>query len=165
MDTSPVLENIHLVNCHAEADGGGLFCDPGSVVRFSGEFRDNEVGGYGGGCAAGSYASLTVHDSLISGNQSGEYGGGIAALNSGTIQVLDSTITGNHSASGGGISTVTYGIVRKKHDPGEFRHFIRRRPADPNHNRRDRNLRKPDSGQPRPSRRRNENVEFGRRDY
>jgi hypothetical protein len=62
------------------------------------------IGQYGGGILVGSGDTLTLRNSIISGNRCGDNGGGIC--NFGTMNVSDTTLSGNHAGhqhSGGGI--------------------------------------------------------------
>lgn len=78
----------------------------------------NDTSGYGGGVSMGGKhggtvenASLTIKDSVISGNTSTAQGGGVyAAVTDGSVSITGSTLSGNSAtAQGGGISVSTSG--------------------------------------------------------
>lgn len=78
----------------------------------------NDTSGYGGGVSMGGKhggtvenASLTIKDSVISGNTSTAQGGGVyAAVTDGSVSITDSTLSGNSAtAQGGGISVSASG--------------------------------------------------------
>jgi hypothetical protein len=81
-------------------------------------------GSFGGGIFNSSQGTLTIANSIISGNTagaagadpgSGSGGGGVANIGSGTVNVINSTISGNtatlHSFRGGGIANLANGVV------------------------------------------------------
>ena len=78
----------------------------------------NDTSGYGGGVSMGGKhggtvenASLTIKDSVISGNTSTAQGGGVyAAVTDGSVSITGSTLSGNSAtAQGGGISVSASG--------------------------------------------------------
>jgi len=67
-----------------------------------------EFAGYGGGGGISSNGSVTLIDSVVSGNSSATEGGGGGIYSVGTLTVIDSTVSGNSAESpdswGGGIA-------------------------------------------------------------
>lgn len=96
--------------------GGGGVCD---LTIDHCRITDNTAAnGSGGGVSMGSKhggtvenASLTIKDSVISGNTSTAQGGGVyAAVTDGSVSITGSTLSGNSAtAQGGGISVSTSG--------------------------------------------------------
>lgn len=60
-----------------------------------------------GGAMLNNGGSLTINNSIISGNEAYSYGGGVANENSGTVVINNSTINNNVASDGGGISQNT----------------------------------------------------------
>ncbi len=89
--------------------GAGLYCDTSILDISNSEIRDNTVKGraQGGGVYCYNRSSMTLYNTVISGNTaSGSYGGGngggIHILNSSEATVDRCTIKENHSSENGG---------------------------------------------------------------
>ena len=99
--------------------GGGVCADSGDLTIDHCRITDNTAAnGSGGGVSMGGKhggivenASLTIKDSVISGNTSTAQGGGVyAAVTDGSVSITGSTLSGNSAtAQGGGISVSTSG--------------------------------------------------------
>jgi hypothetical protein len=96
------------------ANGSATLIIPGGEFTFPGAF--------GGGIFNASTGTLTLSNSVVSGNnatvagQGGSGGGGIANASSGTVNVINSKISGNtarffNSGEGGGIGNLAFGAV------------------------------------------------------
>jgi len=93
-------------NVPSFANGGGAFVNnsSGTLTVADSVITGNSTAARGAGIA--SFGTLTVINSLITGNSSLN-GGGI--FNSGSATIIDSTITGNSATAGGGIYNATFG--------------------------------------------------------
>lgn len=99
--------------------GGGVCADSGDLTIDHCRITDNTAAnGSGGGVSMGGKhggivenASLTIKDSVISGNTSTAQGGGVyAAVTDGSVSITGSTLSGNSAtAQGGGISVSASG--------------------------------------------------------
>lgn len=99
--------------------GGGVCADSGDLPIDHCRITDNTAAnGSGGGVSMGGKhggtvenASLTIKDSVISGNTSTAQGGGVyAAVTDGSVSITGSTLSGNSAtAQGGGISVSASG--------------------------------------------------------
>ena len=99
--------------------GGGVCADSGDLIIDHCRITDNTAAnGSGGGVSMGGKhggtvenASLTIKDSVISGNTSTAQGGGVyAAVTDGSVSITGSTLSGNSAtAQGGGISVSASG--------------------------------------------------------
>jgi hypothetical protein len=103
-----ISENINIT---ANANGGGLCIDGGSVTMSDGEISGNTAGssfGYGGtGYGSGVYVtnggSMVINGGKIAGNTS-VYGGGICIQEKSNVTMHGGEISNNNAfASGGGI--------------------------------------------------------------
>ncbi|MEM9155165.1 MAG: choice-of-anchor Q domain-containing protein, partial [Cyanobacteria bacterium P01_F01_bin.33] len=91
------LEGVTVTGGQVESRGGGIFNDGGSLTVKNSVISGNSSGsGIFNNSSSSGLASLTVTDSIISGND----GGGI--FNRGTVSVANSTISGNSTNIGGG---------------------------------------------------------------
>ncbi len=86
--------------------GGGIILEDSSVTIKDSSFISNTSVHNGGGIAIGYNSSLTITNTIISGNTSG-FGGGIA--NIGSLTIINSTLSGNSAFNGGAI--VNYGTM------------------------------------------------------
>lgn len=96
------LTDSTVSDCAAVAGAAGVL-NTGTMQITRSAVSNNMVStGLGGGITNVEQASMTLTDSLVSGNSAGLEGGGI--LNAGTLSVIDSNISGNNaSGEGGGI--------------------------------------------------------------
>jgi hypothetical protein len=94
------LISLNITN--GNAAGGGIY-NNGTLTVSNSMVSGNNASSYGGGI--GNYGTLTVSNSTISNNRAGKDGGGID--NNGTLTILNSTISGNNAArDGGGIHSL-----------------------------------------------------------
>jgi len=81
--------------------GGGIYNESGTLTMSNSILSGNTAEIYGGGMFSGYGSTLTTTNSTLSGNTAGYYGGGIN--NSGTTTLINSDLSGNMAAFGGGI--------------------------------------------------------------
>ena len=95
-------------NRAAGSGGGGIRTTGGDVLLNSSEVIENTINGVGsGGGISTDTGTVTLNDSIVSGNESNFQGGGIST-DSSAITVNESTISGNEAAiAGGGIYTLS----------------------------------------------------------
>ncbi len=83
--------------------GGGAVYNRGTLTVTDSILSGNSAANYGGGIFNNS-GTLTVTDSTFTGNSVGTYGGGAISTISGTLTVTGSTFSGNSGTYGSGIS-------------------------------------------------------------
>ncbi len=99
------LTNSHVSANTATEEGGGLSTFSGTVMLIDSVVAGNTAGGSGGGIAAGYGSTLTLNDSVVSGNDAPSGGGGGIALFEEATAVLDgASVAGNKALLGGGIA-------------------------------------------------------------
>lgn len=108
-NASLTLTDLVLSGSHADAAGGALAMNDGTLAMSRCRIENNSAGYIGGGIgfdgfSGGSSTGLTISDSIISGNTSAASGGGVALYDVyvGPVRVERSTFSGNTTTGGGG---------------------------------------------------------------
>lgn len=96
-NTSDNVQVIGVFNASATLNG---------LIITGGNSGSGGYSGFGGGVVAFNYASVTVTNSLVSGNMAQVYGGGIAGAPDSTVVIENTTVSGNFAAGGGGVFTM-----------------------------------------------------------
>ncbi|KAK9829421.1 hypothetical protein WJX72_005757 [[Myrmecia] bisecta] len=93
--------NITMLNCQADAFGGGINIFAGANFTFVDSQIIGNTAGFHGGGAIVTYGFLTLLNTVVSGNSALFGGGGIKAL-AGVVQLDGCTVTNNQATDGGG---------------------------------------------------------------
>jgi hypothetical protein len=96
------INDVTLTGGDTAGDGGGISNDAGSTLTVSDSVITGNAADDGGGVYNGQFAALTINRSTISYNNAFDDGGGISNGPSLTITVSDSTISGNIAHGWGG---------------------------------------------------------------
>ncbi len=110
-------EDSHISGNTATGVGGGILFDGYGIGTISGSTISDNVAGAGGGIFMASeigsldYQSLTIADSVLSGNTASGDGGGVVlnggSYYGGTLLISNTTISGNAANRGGGVFHVS----------------------------------------------------------
>jgi len=104
------INNTTVSNCHAGDAGGGVEEDGTGIVNINNStIADNTCLNQGAGvwldAINGGTATLTITNTVVSGNTAGMLGGGIGNAGNGAVSILNSTIENNFTPGvGGGFS-------------------------------------------------------------
>lgn len=103
VDSTVMMDNVHILNNIANQRGGGVYNESGHVTIYNSVISSNETEGVSGG---GVYqenitATLTISNTSITENMAATDGGGIFNLN-GHVQVTSSTLQDNNALRWGG---------------------------------------------------------------
>jgi predicted outer membrane repeat protein len=101
-DSDLVGNSAHSEDPGSLSAGGSIRNEYGTVTIDNSEFRVNSAD-YGGGIHNSFIGTVTITETLFSGNVATAHGGGIYNDGQGTVTLRHSTLAGNQAASGGAI--------------------------------------------------------------
>jgi hypothetical protein len=102
-----VVRRSRIVDNHTTGGGAGVYVEFGDLLIEDSEIADNFAEGNGGGVLA--RASLTISNSLISGNRSSNGGGGLFVGGQVARIDLGTRVVGNTALAGGGAHVAVSG--------------------------------------------------------
>ncbi len=110
-DLNVTIDGLTITNGSTSSSGGGIQAASGTTLTVTNSTLSSNTANFGGGILA---YTVTVRNSIISGNSAGSNGGGIKAT---TATVSVSTFSSNSAATGGGgisATNVTIGDILSK---------------------------------------------------
>ena len=97
-----VLDSLTISNGHLADEGAGIV-SMGTLTLLDSVISGNtSKAGFGGG-GISSYGTLILDNTTVSGNSSAAYGGGIVQYNGGSAQLTRCTVSGNSAQYGGAV--------------------------------------------------------------
>jgi len=97
------ISGVTIRNGGTGDDGGGIF-NVGTMTLTNSMVSGNNAGVDGGGILNDVGGTLTLTNSTVSGNNAGDDAGGVFNVNGGTMTLINSTVSGNSCGDGGGAS-------------------------------------------------------------